>query len=262
MIEINKIHNADCIELMKEIDEDSIDCIWTDPPYNINYSYENYKDDLESQEYKKLLSQLMENASIILKPGGVLFIKQFWRNMPLMFDIFKDTKFKFWNLVIWENSNPHQPKDNFKPAYEVIFMFVLGDKIRYWDEKFEVRTTLMPWDKSRKENYYGKISNLWKDIPYVYAGSIKHPEAQLKEGTKQKQHPAQHPMQLVKRCIGFATKENDLILDPFMGSGTSALACKQMKRNFIGIEIDEEYCKLANKRLSQQSLFANEVKEK
>ena len=251
---MNKIIHGDCIEEMKKLGEDSIDCIWTDPPYNINYNYENYKDDLESKEYRSLLHSFLVHSAIVLKEGGCLFIKQFWRNVPLMFDLIKGSSFTFHNMIIWKNSNPHQPKDNFKPAYEVILMFVKGEKIKYFNDKFEVRTTIMPWANKRAENYYGKITNLWEDVPYVYAGSIKHPEAVMEEGTKKKVHPAQHPLQLVIRCIGFVTKEGDTILDPFLGSGTTAVACKQLKRNCIGIEIDEKYVKVAKKRLEQKTL--------
>lgn len=253
MLELNKVYCMDCLEGLKQLDSNSIDCIWIDPPYNINYKYDIYKDNKEKEEYFNFIKKCLIESERVIKKGKVIFVKQFWKNIPDMLKI-TDGLLTFWNLIIWKNSSPAQPNDNFKPSYEVIFMFVKGDNIDFFDSKFEVRKTLMPWDKKRKENYYGKISNIWDDVPYIYAGSIKHKEAILKEGTNEKVHPAQHPIQLVIRSIGFVTKENDVVLDFFMGSGTTAVACRQINRNFIGFEISEEYCKVIEKRLSQKKI--------
>lgn len=249
----NIIYNEDCLSGMDKLENDSVDCVWIDPPYNIDYKYEEYDDTLKEDEYKELLEACFSRFQRILKDGGVVFVKQFWKNMPLMFEI-GCAYFKFYNMIIWANSSPAQPKTNYKPTYEPIFMFVKGEHPKYFNDKFETRTTIMPWSKKRLENYFGKIGNIWDDIPYVYGGSIKHPEAVYKPGTTEKEHPAQHPIKLVTRSIGFVTKEGDVVLDCFMGSGTTAVACKQLNRKYIGFEISEKYCEIANKRLSQGNL--------
>lgn len=249
----NKIYNMDCIEGMKQIENNTIDCVWIDPPYNINYKYDKYDDNKNDIDYQKLLKTIAKEFNRIIKPNKVIFIKQFHKNLHLTLNIFS----KYFNLkdmIIWKNSSPAQPKDRFKPIYEIILMFVSGPGPIYFNDKFETRKCQVQWDKKRNDNYYGKITNLWDDIPPIYAGSIKHREGVYKENTNKKSHPAQHPIKLVTRSIGFVTKENDLILDCFIGSGTTAVACKQLNRNFIGFELSKEYCDIANERLKQSNI--------
>lgn len=251
-MEINKIYNLDCVKGFLLLESQSIDCVWTDPPYNIEYAYDRYKDNMGLEAYKALMDHVFKECWRVLKPGKTMFMKQFYKNLPFIMEI-GCRYFNFHNLIIWKNSSPAQPNDNFKPAYEVILMFTKGE-INYFNPKFEVRKTIMPWNKKRAENYYGKLTNIWDDIPYIYGGSIKHKEGIFKPGTNQKAHPCQHPMQLVVRSIGFTTQEGDVILDPFIGSGTTAEACKQLGRKFIGFEISPEYCKIAEERLKQEVL--------
>lgn len=254
----NKILQGDCIKEMEKLPDNSIDCIWTDPPYNINYHYNNYSDNLEEDEYYKLLDNCFKEFKRLIKPNKLIFIKQFWRNMPMMLDIGRKY-FKFYNQIIWKNSSPAQPKTDYKPMYEVILVFVSGEKPDYFNDKFETRETIMPWNKDRAKNYYGKIGNLWDDIPYVYAGSIKHKEGLYVPGTNRKEHPAQHPEKLVSRSIGFCTKEGEIVLDPFGGSGTVAAVCKKINRGFIIIEKDKHYIDLIKQRLENTTLFEKKL---
>lgn len=249
---LNKISCCDCLAGFKLLPDSSIDCIWTDPPYNINYHYEEYDDARPQDDYLELMDAVFKESHRVLKDGKVMFMKQWYNNLPAILNI-GSKYFTLHNLIIWKNSSPAQPKDNYKPVYEVILMFTKG-KINYFNDKFETRKTIMPWNKGRIVNYYGKLTNLWDDIPNVYAGSIKHKEGVYKPGTNEKEHPAQHPIKLVTRCIGFVTKENEIVLDPFIGSGTTAIACKQLNRKFIGFEISEKYCDVAEKRLQQTVL--------
>lgn len=254
MLELNKVYCMDFREGIIQVQDRSIDCIWTDLPYNQNYDYSEYNDNLEVKEYVDLMTRMVQEGYRVLKEGRFMFIKQSMKNIPLMFTILNKTDFLFHNLIIWKNSSPAQPKNNYKPAYEVIFMLSKGAPT-YFNDGFENRKTIMPWNKKRTENYYGKLNNIWDDISYIYGGSIRHPEGIYKDGTNDKRHPCQHPIQLVTRCIGFVTQEWETVLDMFIGSGTTAVSCKQLKRNYIGFEKDPNYVKLCNERLSQSILI-------
>jgi DNA modification methylase len=105
--------------------------------------------------------------------------------------------------------------------------------------------------------YRGQLKDRWDDIPFVYAGSISHPEAILKPGSNSKAHPCQMPVKLVGRAIMFSTDAGDLVLDPFLGSGTTTVAAKELGRRWIGIEIEEKYCQIAVERLRQEYLPLN-----
>lgn len=97
----------------------------------------------------------------------------------------------------------------------------------------------------------GQLLDYWNDIPFVYAGSIAHSEAILKPGTNEKAHPAQMPVNLPARAILFSTDEDDTVLDPFSGSGTTWEAAEKLGRQFIGIEKEAEYVEMARKRLAK-----------
>ena len=95
------------------------------------------------------------------------------------------------------------------------------------------------------------MKDRWDDIPFVYAGSITHKEAIIEPGTNGKSHPCQMPEGIAKRAILFSSNEGDVVLDPFIGSGSTAVAAKLTKRHWIGIELSEKYCELARKRVAQ-----------
>ena len=97
----------------------------------------------------------------------------------------------------------------------------------------------------------GQMLDYWDDIPFIYAGSIRHKEAVMKPLTNEKAHPCQMPKELAARAIMFSSKEYEVILDPFLGSGTTAVKAKELGRHCIGIEIEEKYCEIAAKRCSQ-----------
>ena len=100
----------------------------------------------------------------------------------------------------------------------------------------------------------GQLLDYWSDIPPVYAGSIRHKEAIMQPGTNKKAHPTQMPVGLATRAIVFSSDTDDTILDPFMGSGTTGVACVQTGRNFIGIEIDRNYYEIAEKRIKEAQM--------
>lgn len=110
---------------------------------------------------------------------------------------------------------------------------------------------------ARKENVAdanGQLLDYWDDIPLVYAGSVVHPEAVLQPGTCKKAHPCQMPTGIVTRALMFSSDVGDTVLDPFNGSGTSAVAAKQLNRQYIGIEQNPEYVQITKDRLQQDAL--------
>lgn len=132
---------------------------------------------------------------------------------------------------------------------------VFGKTKKY---KFETlaqrrKITMLRWG-GYKTKPQGQLLDYWDDIPFVYAGAIKPPEAILKPGTNQIMHPTQMPENLAARCILFSTNEGETVLDPFNGSGTTGAACIKLSRNFIGIEMENDYIKLARERWTKASL--------
>jgi modification methylase len=233
---IDKIHCADCLEFMKEIPDNSIDCIVTSPPYNkhsanrvpskhdswqsAGIKYEEYKDDMPEEEYQKWQKQVIRECLRILKPNGSIFYNHKVRliNHKAIIPTEWLSEFNIRQMIIWDRTNtPVLEPIRFYPITELIF----------WITK-ERQTP-----KFNNENIKYK-KEIWQIIP--------KPEPDF---------PAPFPIDIPLNYIESTTENGDLILDPFMGSGTTAVACIKMNRHFIGIEISPKYCKIAEERLSK-----------
>lgn len=246
------IYNQDCISGMREhIPDNSIDCVWTDPPFNIGYKYDKYQDDRDLQEYFAWCKDWVRECHRILKPEGSIFIKMWSRYIFEFQKILTECGFVFQNIIVWKRKNCANYCSRFLGGYEIIFFFTKSKENKFIPEGFLRETQFLEkWDGSK--TFKGRLNDLWDDIKPVVAGSLRHPEGCYKEGTGSKEHPAQHPEELVIRSIKCTTNEGDIVLDCFMGSGTVANACKKCNRRFIGFEISDQYCDVAQKRLSAE----------
>ena len=222
MLEINKIHCGDCLELIKKIDDKSIDSIITDPPYGImpkgklmrNKKRDDFKWDVNGISFAKLwFPQLYDK----IKDDSFMFI--FWSQKYFKegINIFNPNRIIFWRY----NNLINGGGGDFAYDYEPIFVIKKGNP---------------------------------KLIPGKHSCVLEFTKPQSNFRVDKLKHPTQKPIKLLKHIINISTKKNDLILDLFMGSGTTAVACKQLGRNFIGFEINEKYIKIANERLEQQTL--------
>lgn len=236
---INKIICGDCIEVMKGMPDNFIDLVVTSPPYNKNgfrgrkdtsrgkgrwqnsdISYGNYEDNLSENKYQEWQINIINRLYKLIKSDGSIFYNHKERRAnnivshPLSWIL--KTKAKYWQEIIWNRLSTVDHNINYLyPINELIFWLVKNKP------------------KVFKSNNNGYQTTIW-EIP---------PKAE-------KRHPAPFPLKLAKLCILLTTKENDIILDPFVGIGTVAIACKQLKRNYIGIDISKEYCEIAQKRIS------------
>lgn len=220
---------GDCLDQMKEIESNSISCIVTSPPYNkkglsgkvkpgnqvwkkFNIDYDSYGDDLSEKDYHQWMVDVLNEMKRIIKPNGSIFFNHKPRRhnnkVHLPTDFISKSDLNVYQLIIWNRlSSPNIRKDVLLPCTEHI----------YW---------------------------LTKGKPKVYKEQISkefHSEVWVINPDKNTKHPAPFPKKLVETCVLLTTQENDLCLDPFLGSGTSALVCKNNNRDFIGIEIDPKY---------------------
>lgn len=232
------LFNGDCLEKMKLMEKNSVDCVVTSPPYNkkgllgkfkkgnqiwskfeINYS--SYNDNLPEDEYQLWMIAVINEMHRVIKDTGSIFFNHKPRRHKnrcyLPTDFISKSNAKLYQLIIWDRKNsPNIRSDILVPCTEHIYWLCKIKPVVYRNEI----------DKECK-------GEIW---------SINH--------KRQKDHPAPFPYDLAKNCILLTTKKNDIVLDPFMGSGTAALVCKNLSRDFIGIEIDENYCDVAKKRIS------------
>lgn len=231
---LNKIICGDCIEVMRQLPDQSIDLVVTSPPYNLKNStgngmkdgrggkwanaalingYSHYSDDMPIDQYNKWQHDCLTEMYRLIKDDGAIFYNHKWRVQAGLLqdrhEIVKD--FPVRQIIIWRRKGGiNFNAGYFLPTYEVIYLIA--------KKKFKL---------APKANAYGDV---WE-----FTQEMKN------------EHPAPFPVALIERIIS-STNAN-LILDPFMGSGTTAIAAKKLGRSFVGIEISPQYCENSLHRL-------------
>jgi DNA modification methylase len=220
-MEINKIYNIDCFEGFKQMQDKSVNHTFTSPPYNRkrNDKYEHYDDNIE--DYFNWLCNVIDECLRVSKEYVFFNIMKNYYNKQDVFKLIGKYSEKIIEIIIWEKTNPLPANgNNITNAYE--FFIVFGDSA------LKSNTTYTKNIISTAVN-----SDMTKD------------------------HKAIMKQDVAEWFIKNFTKENDLILDCFMGAGTTAITCKFNKRNYIGFELNNKYVELSNKRIYESlGLFA------
>lgn len=228
MIDLRK---GDCLEVIKEIPNKSVDLIIIDPPYNINYC----EFDKNIIDYNILCKEFKR----ILKDNGGLIVFQGWSNVCKTKEIIEQY-FKLKDWIIYDRIKGRGTRKSLVSTREDILWFVNNEK-EYTYNKIPSKIKKKTMGMGEKNGCeYRALSNVWTDISPIVPWS--------KERTK---HPTQKPVELLARCIKLWSDSENVILDCFMGSGTTGVACKILNRNFIGIEINEEYFEIAQNRIEE-----------
>jgi len=246
-----EVKNLDCLTLLKSIESETIDLVFADPPFDVNIKYNGYKD--KRTDYYEWCAEWIAECFRVLKPTGSFYLMTITRHLP--FTLNEMSKHgKFINLITWKNVASANNKRSFWQSYQPIAFYGKTDAYKFhpYAQKREADEMVLSWDKDRAKDAKFQMMDYWADIPLIYAGSIKHKEAVMKKGTNSKAHPCQMPEMLAGRAILFSTDENDIVLDPFAGSGTTAISAKKLNRRFIGSEISEEYFEQIQTRLQNE----------
>ena len=243
---LNKIINGDCLKILKTISDDSVDMTFADPPFNLKKKYNSCKDSKEKQAYLSWCNDWMSEMVRITKPTGTIFV----HNIPRWLSYYanqlnKMAYFRHW--ITWDSGGAPMGKTLLPNHYGILY-YTKSES--YKDFKFyDIRC---PHPKCRicnefLKDYGGKkaqahrvgplLSDVWNDIH-----RIRHKK-------RRNEHPCQLPIPLLERLILMATDEKDIVLDPFVGTGTTAVAAKQLGRKYIGIEIDPDYVEIAKRNI-------------
>ena len=271
----NQIIHGDCFDYLSQFPDSSFDAIITDPPYGIN---------LAKWDNKINVSNFTIEVKRLLEDGFYCFFGQ----MPTMVEWINHSiseNFIYREHISWFK-RVTSPSYNLGRTFENIFIFSKGKmkfysvKGRYEDIKLsfvgiEMVDFLDGIDRYIKDLRNtvktGKINFIWSDksqleykrfgwrkyprspeyVNYTNAWSFLPPSFAIKNGVENKNHPTEKPLELIKRLIELTTKENDLILDPFAGSGTLAIACLETNRRYICIEKEKEYFDIMQSRINQ-----------
>lgn len=238
----HKIICGDCIKELKKIPTESINLIVTDPPFNIGKKYNSYVDNKSKEDYIKWCESWLTECIRVLKNGGALYLFNYPENNAyLMPFLDKHLTFKRW--MTWHYPvNTGMSPTNFTRSQHSILFYIKGDKPNVFNKDEIAEPYRNPTDKRIKE----RIKNGSKGkTPYdVFQFNL------VKNVSKDKtEHPCQIPVPLIELFIKASSNKEDLVLDPFGGSFSTAVACKKLGRNSISMEIDEHYCEIGKNRL-------------
>ena len=218
-MEINKIYNEDCLEGIQKIASASIDTIITDPPYFIGMTHNGKKGNYNDLIIMKpFFDSLFSEFSRVIKENGKVYIFCDWRTYAFYYPLLLK-HISVRNMLVWDKISG--PSSSYAFTHELILF-------------------------AEKDTPYMKGSNIFR-IPGFSAGAKKTNGEML--------HPTQKPVEVIEKLITDSTKEGDLVLDCFMGSGTTAVAAKKLNRNFIGFEIQEKYITISENRLKQVEIL-------
>jgi site-specific DNA-methyltransferase (adenine-specific) len=252
---INKIFNEDCLKTMAKIPNDFIDLTITSPPYDNLRDYKNYKS-FNFSEIAKEIYRITKNGGIVVWIVGDSVVKKSKTLTSFKQALeFKEIGFNMHDVMIYQkNAYPFPPVNRYFQVFE--YMFILSKGVpkttniqmqkTISQKKKKDKSTKRQKDGSLLPNKYEqgkdirKMDNVWK----MECGYMKSAKDKIAY-----KHPAIFPEELVNRHIISWSNENDLIYDPFIGSGTTAKMAILNNRKFIGSEISEEYYKIANERL-------------
>ena len=260
----NKIFNEDCLIGIKRIPNDSLDLVIADPPYCLGKDYENNSDKLNSKEYLEWTYKWINLVIPKLKDTGSLYIFLSWQYSPEIFSYIK-TKMPMINEIIWDRRVPSMGGSTrkFSSVHDNIGFFVKKDK-KYF---FNIDGIRIPYDEETKKARTRSIfvGKKWLEIGYnpkdIWSVSRIHAQAPERQN-----HPTQKPLEIIERIIKASCPVNGIVLDPFMGTGTTAIAAINTKRNYIGFEINKNYCKIIGERISNseenKGLFKDIIKNK
>jgi len=226
---INKIICGDCLNIIKEIPNKCVDLVITDPPYKIQFvgkgclanRYDHRKSAIDGIGSKVDFNLIPFLDALRLKLKKMnMYVWMSKGSLPETFDWIRKYKY-FYDLLVWSKINPI-PATNFKYLSDIEYCMFIRESGATWNN----------------------------GLGYEIYKKVMRDNAQFLPG-----HPTPKPLWMISNAIKISSKENDIILDPFLGSGTTALAAKYFNRNYIGIEISPEYCKYAQDRLKQEVLF-------
>ena len=267
---LNKITTGDCREVMREMPANSIDLMVTSPPYGVGIAYDSFDDDMNFEAYKEFSREWLLEAFRVLKPDGRLAL-----NIPYeinrqekggrifmiaeLWNILASIGYKFYGVVDLEESSPHRSKTTawgswmspsspyiYNPKECVLLCYKQLSKKqtkgtpqwKSWVEQVEDKNNpellvnKKMYEKSDKDDFISLVYGQWNYF------------ADTRQQTK-----ATFSMDIPVRAMKILSYKEDIVMDPFMGSGTSAVAAEFVGRNWVGVELSENYTEVANKRL-------------
>jgi site-specific DNA-methyltransferase (adenine-specific) len=242
----NRVFCEDVLVGIDRIPDGAIDLVIADPPYGLGKDYGNDSDKLDSAAYLDWMTRWVDAVLPKLAANGSLYIFLTWRNSPEIFVMLKQ-RLTMINEIIWDRRVPSMGGSTrrFSSVHDTVGFFVNSKSYH-----FDLDAIRVPYDavtkKARSRSIF--VGAKWLEIGYnpkdVWSVSRLH-----REHRERADHPTQKPLEIVERMVKASCPPGGVVLDPFMGSGTSAVAARRCGRDFTGFELNPDYCVLVGQRL-------------
>jgi site-specific DNA-methyltransferase (adenine-specific) len=243
--------------LAPKIPSSSVDLLILDPPYNLrrDFGSSTFKP-VSMEEYASLFSKWLNCLDECLKPNATIYICADWRTSAAIFPII-DARYEVRNRISWEREKGRGSTTNWKSTSEDIWFCTRSENYKFYPDRVKLRREVIApyksadgkpkdWVDSKQGSYRDTSpSNLWTDLTVPFWSMPENTE-----------HPTQKPEKLIAKLILASSDVGDVVLDPFLGSGTTACVAKKLNRHFIGIEREIDYAAISLKRL--QSINQND----
>ena len=229
---------GDALDVLKDIPDKSVRLIATDPPYNLNKDYGNNQDDLEFSEYLEFSRKWLSEAKRVLADDGSIYIFMGMRYISYIYSILeKELGLTFNSWITWFYTQGTGKTKGFSPRHDDILLFTKDPK------KFVFHLD----DIRVPQKFYRSVNNMRGANP----GNVWEFSHMHYCNKNRKKHPTQKPEGLFERMVLASSDVGDVVLDPFVGSGTCLRVCQQTGRRGIGIDINPEYIEMSNERLAE-----------
>lgn len=249
----DSLYLGDCIEIMDKwivkYPNGCFDLIFADPPYNLDKDYDNYSDQESDSKYIKWCEEWITRCAKLLKPNGALLVlnlpKWAYRHAVLL-----NQNLYMQNWIVWDALST--PKGKIMPAHYALLYYTKQPEHKVNKGSLATTDSIQVCSRQKCKNIRENsitVGDIWSDIH-----RIKHKK-------DRDDHPCQLPQKLMERIIGAFSDEGNLVFDPFSGAGTTAIVAKKMNRHYAGIDISEDYIKIAEKRLHEIETLGDEYRE-
>ncbi|WP_239616260.1 DNA-methyltransferase [Cohnella mopanensis] len=247
---LNHTINQDLFQAIDYLPDEFVDLLFVDPPYNLTKSFNGKTfSQMNHSQYTDWLDAWFSRIVRILKPNATVYICGDWRSSHSIFEV-ASKHLSILNRITWEREKGRGALANWKNASEDIWHCTKSGEYKFYVDRVKIkRKVIAPYrteegdPKDWHDDSDGKFrlthpSNLWTDLTVPFWS--------MPENTD---HPTQKPEKLLAKIILASSDENDVVFDPFSGAGTTSVVAKKLNRRYVGIEIDETYCCLTEKRL-------------
>ena len=246
----NKTINQDLFTVLDFLPDNFVDLLFVDPPYNLTKTFNsNTFKEMKTKDYIEWIDSWLSKLIRTLKKTASIYICGDYRSSGAIQQV-GEKYFKVRNRIVWEREKGRGAKANWKNNTEDIWYFTVSDNYTFNLDAVKLKKKVLApyringkpkdWEESDNGNYrLTHPSNIWTDITVPFWS--------MPENTD---HPTQKPEKLLAKIILASSNEGDFVLDPFLGSGTTSVVAKKLNRKYLGIELDNTYACLAEKRLS------------